>query len=443
MCLIVSRAKLEFRGSAGNMRKICYIAIPCVILIGRVGLESYLQFSRSGSDLVPGKRIRITERIPETPRQSESTQTFKIKGITVVAPRYPAYSYGQQLQIEGEIKRSVSSSAGSLLRRGNDDLVLIYPNILVLAENEQNGFPQGKGFIRLGGLVVNMRKGLVGLFRKLLSEPHASLLAGIVVGERANMPPAFHEALKATGTMHIIAVSGMNISIVGGVLVELLVRFLSRRKAVVAAVIGIWFYAILAGLSAPVVRAAIMGNIAFLALILGRERDAKRALLITAGLMILWDLNYLVDIGWQLSFAATAGILWWQPVLKMYLRIDELAVTLAAYAATMPLLVYHFGQLSWISPLPNLLIAPVVVVVTIGGGVVAILGWVPFLGKLTAWMIWPFLEYMVRVISWFGRFEAMNVSQMPIWGLAASYGLLLCLFWQLGKMSDRQTNGTK
>lgn len=490
------------------MRKLLYLLILFVLFTGRVMLGRAISFSRPLNSLVPGKRIRITERIPETPYQNKSTQTFKINGITVVAPLYPAYSYGDLVRIEGELKSNPSSSIGSLLSPRSGTLVLIYPSISLIPNREQFTFPQGFGFFWLGRLVIQVHNRLVRVLGEVLPEPHASLLAGIVVGERATMPRVFHEALQNTGTLHIIAVSGTNITIVAGVMVGVLVRLFSRRKAMVFAVIGIWGYVVLAGFSASVVRAAIMGTVAFVAVILGRERDAGRALVGTAVAMLLWNPDYIVDVGWELSFAATAGIVWGREVVKRWLTelmaffsyqtplalqrirssvfaanflirnsvvppdsgglvsirqmsdrdsgalrvltarknhpsafervesgfVDELSVVFSAYVATLPLLVYHFGQLSWTAPIANLLIAPVVPVVTIGGGIVAIGGLV--LGsmlpvRMLAWGVWPFLEYLVRVVGWFGRMGAWQVRGLPWWGLVLMYGVMIVGYWKL------------
>ena len=135
------------------------------------------------------------------------------------------------------------------------------------------------------------------------------------------MPDEFHRLLRDTGTLHVIAASGMNVTIVAAVLMMFLVKLFARRAAIILAILGIIFYCFLAGASPPVVRAAIMGTVAYVAGFLGRERDGLVILVGSAMLMLLVNPWYIFDIGWQLSFAATGGILWGYPLLQQSLGV--------------------------------------------------------------------------------------------------------------------------
>ncbi len=429
------------------LRKLLYCLILIALFTGIFYLRSRFSFSRT---FIAGQKVRITERITEQPNQKRSTQTFRLKNFLIVTKKFPAYNYGDVLQVEGIVKITSGSQHLGLLKRLQPTFSLIYPKISKVDDEEKMGFPQEGMQVKVIRLVTKWRVSLVRIYRKYLPEPHASLFAGIVVGERAEMPEAFYTALQSTGTLHVIAASGMNLTIVAGVIGQILVRFLKRRWAIMGIIAGIILYTLLAGMTAPIIRAAIMAVIALVAMMLGKEKDAGIALGVTAGVMLIYNPAYLIDIGWQLSFAATIGIIFLVPVIERYTKIvfervpinlgSELAVTLAAQVTTLPILIYHFGQFSWIAPVVNLLIALVVPVIMIWGGVVAIAGslWLP-LGQIISWGAWVFLEYFVLVVEVFSKmFGSIQMKQVSLWWIIGYYFIITWLFWQLKRKSERQ-----
>ncbi len=169
-------------------------------------------------------------------------------------------------------------------------------------------------------------------------------------------------------------------------LILLLVLIVSRPKALVLAALGVIFYILMVGAEAPVVRAGIMAILAYVAQAIGREEEGTIALLIAAGVMLMISPLILFDIGFQLSFAATAGILWLYPVLARFVKEtplqrsllfiifgEALAMTLAAQLGVMPILLTNFGQISVLSPLINTLVLWTVVYVMALGFVLAFL----------------------------------------------------------------------
>ena len=427
------------------MHRILLLLISFVTLFSLLVVRSYFLFSRKYS---VGTKVRVTERLSEEPYHSRSSQIFRLAGFTVLTRSFPAYNYGDMLVVEGELEARAGSSGRGALEKLKQDLWLIYPDISVLSAEESARFPRENVFFKLRRLVTSWRFELVDLFRDLLAEPQASLISGILLGERAQMPERFYTALRETGTLHIIAASGMNVTIIAGILMSFLSRLFTRRVALIFVALGVVFYALLAGASPPVVRAAIMGTVTFAAAFLGRERDGGIALVLTAAVMLLADPRYVFDVGWQLSFTATAGILFGFPILKRYITKwfdvlplalgDELAVTLSAQLATLPLIVFHFGSLSWISPLVNVLVAPVVPVLMVWGGLVAVVGLVwRGLAQIVAWGAWVFLTYFVWVVEAFGRwFGAVEVGRVSPFWVMGYYLILSWLIWQIKKKTD-------
>jgi len=253
-----------------------------------------------------------------------------------------------------------------------------------------------------------LRHNWVHILEKNLPEPMSSLAAGILLGIQGKMPEAFHQSLISTGTLHIVAASGYNVTIVAVVLMSIVGRVIAKQYAIMIGILGIITYVLLAGSSASVVRAGIMGSLTLIAYYFGRVAEAKRLLWICGVIMILVNPLMIVDIGFQLSFVATAGLLYIKPWIARYGSknkfFDEyLYPTLAATLATMPIILIQFGRVSWISPIVNMLILPVVplimllTTITIGIGSLSVL-----LGQLGSLILYFPLWYMVKIIEMFG-----------------------------------------
>lgn len=220
-------------------------------------------------------------------------------------------------------------------------------------------------------LLVNLRRVFQSRLQRLFSEPESSFLLGILLGQRDGLPTSLESAFQRTGTIHVLALSGYNISVLVAVMVGLLGR---TRSASLLAIGLIVTFVIFVGPSASVVRAAAMGGFILLATAFGRPQLAVLACLITAAGMLLanpWSLRY--DLGFDLSFAGTLGILFfaepladrlaWLPRLLQ----EPVGATLAATLSTLPIIVGSFGLVSLASPLANAAVVPVIPWLMLGG----------------------------------------------------------------------------
>lgn len=188
----------------------------------------------------------------------------------------------------------------------------------------------------------SVRENLLFIADRCLPPTHAGLLAGIVLGTRVKMDNDFYQALVSTGTMHVVAASGFNINVVAKSLFQITSVLFPRKLAISFSFMGIIFYTFLAGATEPVVRAAIMGGLAFGAQALGREYEAKRALIVSAVLMLAFSPSLISNVSFQLSVAATAGILWLEPILSR--RIEKAFLLLAACARSAKDFLFKNGQ---------------------------------------------------------------------------------------------------
>ena len=300
----------------------------------------------------------------------------------------------------------------------------------------QNG--QGNWFMTA---IFKLKEKALGLVYRLWPDPEASLFAGILLGVETGIPEPVKQAFKDTGTSHVIAISGFNITIVAGLFASFFGRFLGKRKGAIAAVIGITIYTVLVGADAAVVRSAIMGGFSLFARQVGRRQQGVNTLAITAALMALANPNVPWDVGFQLSFAAALGlILYADPMAQAFKHgvshftsektakrltgpvSEYFLFTIAAQITTLPIMAYHFGQISWSAFLTNPVILPVQPPIMTLGGLAVILGviWLP-LGKLAAPLAWPFVLFTIRAVEFFAK----NVHGVLVLGDLALFWVIL------------------
>lgn len=152
-------------------------------------------------------------------------------------------------------------------------------------------------------------QGLTAIINEVLPEPHAGLLAGLLFGTRATLPQDLYNSLVQSGTIHIIALSGMNIAILGRIITTAFTGLLGRRNASLLTLLAIVWFVWFVGPSATIVRAAIMGGISVLALVLGRQYWGLLSWAIAIGSMVGIHPAWITDISFQLSAVATLGII--------------------------------------------------------------------------------------------------------------------------------------
>lgn len=355
----------------------------------------------------PESMIGYTATVWERPEYTDA-KTIIRDGIWYISiTGYAEIIPGDTVRFVGKVERKVLGSKE--LR-----IVMMDPTFEVISHTRcVSEFHAGCVLSRIG----EWREKWVRILEKVMPSPMSSLGAGILLGIKGQMPYDFYQQLIATGTLHIVAASGFNVMIVAQILMNLALNFFRRGVAIGIGVGGIVLYVLLAGASASVVRAGIMGSLSLMAYFWGRPSEAKRLLWVTAGIMMLSEPRMVADIGFQLSVAATAGLIYMGPRLQILkariLRFSNEGVekfieqylfpTLAASLATAPIILWHFGRVSLISPLVNLLILPVVPLIMFLTAMVVILGSVAMsLAYLAGWVAYVPLAWVVWVVKLFG-----------------------------------------
>lgn len=404
------------------------IALVFSLLLLVLALRFFF-FYQNQPQYIDGQQISFETILLSEPRVVSSQQRIsanleKGKRVIITTSLYPRFHYADVLRIEGDLNRKI-------LDNGNTILTISYPEIEVV-KNDNPSTPL-KVFLAIASFI---RQKAISLFEKALPPTSSGLLLGIVFGVKESLSKDFSDSLRISGVFHVVAASGMNVTIVGGFLSSIFGWFLKRQVAVLLSVMGICLYAVLAGLDPPIVRASIMGTLVFTARILGRQTLASYGLFLAAFTMLMWLPSLINDVGFQLSFSATLGILYIQPILEQKIKVKKLinksilgegvVTTVAAQASTLPILLSNFGIYSIWSIAANGFVIWTIPVLMVIGGLGAIIGMVnPSLGQLILYLSFPLLLYFEKVIMFFGGMNGVLNTQNFPWQFANGYYLLL------------------
>lgn len=324
-------------------------------------------------------------------------------------PRFPA-QYGMVWELNGHVEAMESLNSPSYqryLERSGAQALLTFPQVMFLPGE------RGAPFLRA---LYGVKEKLLATMDTILPRPHAPLLQGILLGARAGIPATLRHAFDLSGTTHLIAISGFNMTIVAIMLESVTRRFFGRRSLWLS-MAGVALYTILVGANPAVVRAAIMAVLLLFAATLGRDRDPWSALALAAVAMTAWDPNILWDVGFQLSVAATAGLLVLSDPLHARLRWLPyplpaiIAPTLAAQLFVLPLLIYVFGRVSPFFLISNVLAIPLIPWIMLSGAVATAAGLVHTpTGQVLAWSAYLPLEAFIRIATEVSRWPSLSVS---------------------------------
>lgn len=323
-----------------------------------------------------GDLIEISERVLSDPVRYASYQSVNVGGLKAYLPLFPEINYGDSVTVRGIVEN------GKLKQ----------PKLVLMEKTK--------------GIFYTLRQKLIAVYRSSLPEPHASLIAGITIGSKSGLPTSFWEALKATGTAHVVVASGMNVTFVAGFLLNVFLAFLSRKKAVVLSLIGIWMYVALSGFDAPLIRAAIMGSVMFFGMTMGRLYSAWRALVLSALVMLIAKPSWITDLGFILSFVATFSLMLFNRKVSKLVKVfpgvirEGLSTSLSAQIGVAPIIYVTFGQFNLFSPIINALVlwtvAPIMVIGAVGGLVGLI---VPEVARLILYLAYPLTAWFVFVVG--------------------------------------------
>jgi competence protein ComEC len=388
-----------------------------------------------------GKEISIFGIVDEEPKIKEKTITFSLKTdkgkILVKTRRYPEFEYGEKVKITGILKEPEAKNSFNWKNYLLKDGILVemdFPEIEKTGENFGNSIKK---------ISIFLKKKIEEVIKQNLSPLHSALLKSLLFGEEEEIPFEWKEKLNQTGTRHIAAVSGMNITIISNLILSFLLFLgLWRHHAFYLSIFLISFYVLMIGAPSSAIRAAIMGILYLTAQYFGRLSSGERPVVFAATLMLFFNpllLRY--DIGFQLSFLAILGIIYFSQFffekMKNFPKLikESLTSTLSAQIFTFPILIYNFGQISLISPFTNVLILPLLPTITILGFIFSFFGMIwEILGYLFSFPCWLLLSYLLKVVELCSKIPYSFLTlKVNFLFLLISYSILIPLALYLNK----------
>lgn len=449
--LYIAMAVLLILGIAGLLlrkrkawRGLCCCALACALALGYCQLYSayYLEPMRLDAER---EQAYVAEVCREPELLSSGWYSIEVRvhpaGRATRAVLYSrqevACEIGDRFSFVGKLKWADTSKGESLF----------YPakGIRLTGSLPENALHIPADGLSLRNLPLRFSSRVRDVIGSLFDAQSAGLITALLTGDRALLDPALREKLSVTGIYHMVAVSGMHVAILIGI-----VRALCRKRRVLTAAIGLpvlAFFTLMTGAAAGTVRAALMLSILLLAPLLRRENDSPTTLGFAALLILLVNPYELASVSFQLTFCATAGILLFsgrfmdllvkpreksQSKAVMLLRelwyavASILSVTLAAQLATLPLNMWYFGQISVISPLTNLLTSFVVTILFALGLLSTMLGFVwPVLALPFCFVAQHLVAYVYGVVD--------LLSKLPFAALytVTPYAFIFLLFLYL------------
>jgi competence protein ComEC len=364
--------------------------------------------------------------------------------ILVKLPRYPERYYGDVLDVTGEIKMPEPASYANYLLKERVLGTMSFPQTSLAAA--------GRGSSVMTWL-YGLKRSIVGAFNRTLPNAEAALAAGLTVGERGGFSAAFNQAMRGSGTTHLVALSGYNIMVIVTYATALFLLFCRRRAAVILTVLLIAAFVLMTGAEASVVRAAIMGFILLLAREAGRLFNVRNAIMLAGLVMVMVNPQVLVfDVGFILSFLALIGLVYLEPVLQGVFKYsgqpgllawrENLFTTASAQAMVLPVLIQNFGGFSPVSLISNVLVLGLVPLTMGLSFALAGLSFVSsFLASIAGFFVWPLLRFEVGVIEFFGRLPFPALPAFG-WMLAGLYYAVIAGFivWWNRAHNHVQTN---
>jgi competence protein ComEC len=405
--------------------------LPIFILLGGV-LYLTVQPHHQPGDLFyyndSDRTLSITAEVTEPPdyRTRSTLAVLKIINFSVGGTTYPGgekvmsmmpantpLEYGDRLTLHARPETPFEEedfSYREYLATKQIFTILSYPRIET--RTPASSFLPGLWLYRF-------RAHLIEITARIFPAPESGLITGIILGPRNNISDDLYNAFRNSGTSHIIAISGFNIAILAALISVICLSAFGHWKGAITALIAIALYAMLVGGGASVIRASIMGGLAIMAQQIGRKQAGLNTLALTAFVMLTFNPMLLWDVGFQLSFFATLGLVWFaspfQEAFKTFAaryipeeHLQRVAdwtgeyflFTIAAQITTLPVLLYHFHQVPFALLIANPLVLPAQppLMGFSAAAMAAGLIWLP-LGRIVGLVAVPFTTYTAGVPS--------------------------------------------
>jgi len=389
-------------------------------------------------NLSEGKTVTVVGVVESQPKIYGNSMGFdlKVSGYTIKAftPIFDC-QYGYRIKLKGKTEKQKRIKNPGLNIEDGGWAVRAFDVPQIIDKRSYN--PVKKA-------IYSVRNHLLGVVQKCLPEDLSALLSGLLFGKSAsNISDEVKEDFKRTGTVHLLVVSGLHLSILIGTCFAVLSAFrIPMAPALLLTTFINLTYMLLAGAASSVMRAALMAELTLIAKLFDRDKDFFTAISLAALIILLFDPLVLFNIGFQLSFMATFSLVCLAPLIQERLKAlpgylsTLLSVSLAPVLATFPVIYYNFSQVSLVAPLANMLILPWIQFLIILGFLTVLLGaiFIP-LGQFVAASVSLMLVVLKFIVSSFARlsFACIYLPAPPFILILGYYLSLICFLG--GKLS--------
>ncbi len=400
-------------------------------------------------------RIRLTVEDAELLDQTE-IRAFGVEGDAIAWVYPPRYELGpgDHVTLTGVPQHPVPDGDEDGTAAGEQETGASWPDdLVILMRPDLRLVERAPPPMRL---LNSLRSRLSGSLERNLPSPQAELAGALLLGQRDDLPTELNDEWRRAGTAHLLAISGLHVSVVLGVaLVTGVMLFGRRRGLFVLLPLGIvWGYAILSGLNPPVVRAAIMGSVYLGAIAFGRQPSGGLALVLAATVIALWDPRVIGTASFQMTVAAMGGIVFLTDPLRRFMGIQSgadmadtdtglsrswrhagatgIAASLGAVIGIKPLLLHYFGAASLFTIPASLLGTAALPAVLLASAMTAVAGVFAdgVFASMTAWVAWPFLTFLIGLSSVFSSptFAAITIAPLSVDAVIVIYLVMAGLF---------------
>lgn len=299
--------------------------------------------------------------------------------------------------------------------------------------------------------ILQLKNAMEQNINQEIPQPEASLANGLLFGGGNHLPEKLKDNFSRTGMTHIVAVSGYNVTIIAEYLIFFGIFFgLWRKQAFWLALIGIFIFVAMIGFPSSAIRAGVMGSLLLWAMKNGRLANANNAIIFSGGIMLL--INPLVlrwDIGFQLSFLATLGIIKMSPIWENHFSsklrslglVEILLMTISAQLFVLPIIAHSFQSLSIVSLLANLLILFIIPLTMLFVFLTAMLGfiWLP-VSSVFAWLSYLLLHYEIEVVNFLAKFywASFSINNFAWFWFVSYYVIVIAIIYVLNKIRKRK-----
>src|SRR3989344_139932 len=435
----------------------CLAVLRYQVIQSQIENDPILKFNDSK------EKIELTGRIIAEPDVRNNYQNLKIKAkgtnsiVLALVDRHKKYSYLDEVKITGNLETPTSKgdfNYKNYLMKDGVYSVMAFPEIeLVSKDHKYNAFSF------LYDKILFFKSKMKESIGSNYSPPGSFIIEGIILGNDKNMNQELKDKFNSAGLSHVTAVSGSNIVIMTSIIMSILLFIgLWRQQALYFTFVFVWTYVVLVGLPASAVRAAIMASLFLLSRMLGKQNTSSRTVIIAAAVMVFQNPFVLFyDIGFQLSFLASMALIYLKPIIdyapyyfikkrkdliklivkfKIKNLLDILSTTLAAQIFTLPIIIYNFKSISLVSLIANLLILPLITILTFLGF------WSVVLGIFSRFLGWVFylpcqflLMYFLKVLDAFYQPWARLNINISLLFCFTYYIFLVFFIWLVNKKS--------